>query len=230
MSLTEIKSISRRDALKSMTYAAALLSSGELPTGAAAQVHHQVEQEQKTSGFYKPRAFNDHEYGTIKHLAELIIPADEISGSAVDAGAPEFIDLLASQNEKLADIYTGGISWLDAHARLQHRATFVQLTAQEQVAMLHEIVQATEEHLKYASSSYQNSVYPDFRGYGVYREGDLAPGVLFFDWVRKMVIDAFYTSPIGIKDVGFMGNKALSKYTVPEEVIQYALAHSPFAQ
>jgi gluconate 2-dehydrogenase gamma chain len=228
MALTQIKSISRRDALKSLSSAATVFAGG-LAMEAGAQVHHQVEQEKKTSGSYKPKVFNDHEYGTITRLAELIIPADEISGSAVDAGAPQFIDLLASQNDKLADIYTGGLAWLDAHARLQHKATFIQLTAQEQTSMLHAIVHAAEEHLKYAPSSYQKSVYPDFRGYGVYREGDEAPGVVFFDWVRKMVVDAFYTSSIGIKDVGFMGNKALSKYTVPEEVIQYALAHSPFA-
>jgi gluconate 2-dehydrogenase gamma chain len=230
MALIQIKSISRRDALKSITSAATLLGSGGLTMGAAPQIHHQVEQEKKVAGFYTPKVFGEHNYGTIKRLAELIIPADEVSGSAVDAGAPEFIDLLASQNESLADIYTGGLAWLDAHARIQRKATFVQLTAQEQIAMLHEIVQATEEHLKHASSSYQNSAYPDFRGYGVYREGDLAPGIVFFDWVRKMVVDAFYTSSIGIKDVGFMGNKALSKYNVPDEVIQYALAHSPFAQ
>jgi gluconate 2-dehydrogenase gamma chain len=230
MALIQIKSISRRDALKSITSAAALLGSGGLAMEAGPQIHHQVEQEKRTTGFYKPKVFTERDYGTIKRLAELIIPADEISGSAVDAGAPEFIDLLASQNETLADIYTGGLAWLDAHARIQRKATFVQLSAQEQIVMLHEIVQATEEHLRHTSSSYQNSVYPDFRGYGVYREGNLAPGVVFFDWVRKMVVDAFYTSSIGIKDVGFMGNKVLSKYNVPEEVIQYALAHSPFAQ
>jgi hypothetical protein len=57
----------------------------------------------------------------------------------------------------------------------------------------------------------------------------LGPGVAFFDWARKMTVDAFYTSEIGIKDVDFRGNGSISQYEVPKEVIEYALKHSPFA-
>jgi hypothetical protein len=58
---------------------------------------------------------------------------------------------------------------------------------------------------------------------------ETAPGIRFFAWVRNMVSDAYYTSPIGIKDLGFMGNTAVSEFRVPEEAIQYALKRSPFA-
>ncbi|MBL8293408.1 MAG: hypothetical protein JNN08_16290, partial [Bryobacterales bacterium] len=47
------------------------------------------------------------------------------------------------------------------------------------------------------------------------------------DWVRKMTVDAFYTSPLGIKDLGFKGNRAWSKYTVPQESIDYVMKRSP---
>jgi hypothetical protein len=44
-----------------------------------------------------------------------------------------------------------------------------------------------------------------------------------------MTMDAFYTSPMGIKDVGYVGNGAYSKYEVPKEALEYALKRSPFA-
>ena len=71
--------------------------------------------------------------------------------------------------------------------------------------------------------------YKDFQSYGIYAPSDLGPGVVFFDWARKLTVDAFYTSEIGIKDVDFRGNGSVSKYEVPKEVIEYALKHSPFA-
>ena len=52
---------------------------------------------------------------------------------------------------------------------------------------------------------------------------------MFFDWVRKMTVDAFYTSAIGIKDLGYVGNTAHSKYVVPPAAMEYALKRSPFA-
>jgi hypothetical protein len=56
---------------------------------------------------------------------------------------------------------------------------------------------------------------------------DLAPGVRFFDWIRRMSVDAYYTSPIGIKDIGYIGNTALTAYTVPEEAIAYVMRRKP---
>ena len=57
----------------------------------------------------------------------------------------------------------------------------------------------------------------------------MGAGVRFFDWVRKMAVDAYYTSEIGIKDLGYAGNQALSEYTVPQETIDYAMNRSPLA-
>ena len=45
---------------------------------------------------------------------------------------------------------------------------------------------------------------------------ETGPGILFFDWARKMVVDAFYTSPTGVKDIGYMGNTAVAKFEVPQ--------------
>jgi gluconate 2-dehydrogenase gamma chain len=56
---------------------------------------------------------------------------------------------------------------------------------------------------------------------------ELGPGVRFFDWARMMVVDAFYTSKAGIKDVGYLGNKGMTKFEIPREAIDYALKRSP---
>jgi hypothetical protein len=193
------ESPSRRELLRNAAIAALL---GSVPAEAAQHVHQQATQEKKTAGAYKPKGLNPQEYRTVQRLAELIVPADEVSGSALEAGAPEFIDLLCSQNEELLAIYTGGLSWLDREMQKRYGALFTASKPAEQTAMLDLI-------------AYRKNDGPE-----------LGPGIVFFDWVRKMVVDAFYTSPIGWKDVGFTGNKGMSTFQVPKEALEYALKRS----
>lgn len=231
MSFIQLGDNSRRSILKQIALGLTAMELEQMTVLQAQEVHNHTNDEKKLTGGYKPKLLNDHEYRTVARLAELIIPADDVSGSAVDAGAPEFIDLLASHNEQLADIYTGGIAWLDAHARVAYKTTFLEAGPQRQVALLEELVKARAEQQRQrqTGSSYENSEHRDFRGYGVYQRSKLGPGVIFFNWISRMTIDAFYTSPIGIKDVGYLGNTGMTKYEVPEQSISYALKRSPFA-
>ena len=89
--------------------ALAITASGTLELEAAQHVHTETSSEKSKTGTYKLKAFTAGEFKTLERLAELIVPADQVSGSAKDAGAPEFIDTLSSQNEALADIFHGGI-------------------------------------------------------------------------------------------------------------------------
>ena len=59
--------------------------------------------------------------------------------------------------------------------------------------------------------------------------GDLTPGVQFFGWMRRMTVDAYYTSAIGMKDIGYIGNTAVTEYTVPQEAISYVMQRKPRA-
>src|SRR5712671_2925720 len=102
--------VSRRDLLRNI--ALSVTVSG-LSLEAAQHVHGVATQEKVSTGLYKPKGMNAHEYTTLRKLADFIIPADDRSQGATAAGAPEFIDLLASQNPQLLAIYTGGIAWLD---------------------------------------------------------------------------------------------------------------------
>ena len=127
------------------------------------------------------------------------MPADTRGGSAVDAGAPEFIDLLCSQNDQLTAIYQEGIHWLDETARDQSGGNFIDTSAKAQTDFLDGLVAAE-------------------RGRS---SNNLHEGVSFFSWVRRMAVDAYYTSPIGIRDIGYQGNRVLSSYETPSEAIDF---------
>lgn len=211
--LVEIGGMSRREILRSA--ALMLMSGAPLQVAFAQHVHEQTSEERaKSGGKYTPKLLNDHEYKTVTRLAELIVPADGDNGSAVDAGAPEFIDLLCSQNERLANIYTGGLLWLDRQMRSQHSTDFVGASAAQQTAMLDALVAA-------GRSGSDDDADSD--------DGDLTPGVQFFGWIRRMTVDAYYTSAIGMKDIGYIGNTAVMEYTVPQEAIDYAMRRKPRA-
>ncbi len=192
--------LSRRDLLQSIALSVTL---GGLSPAAAQHVHSMAAEEKTANGVYKAKALNPHEYQTLDKLADLIVPADEKSPGAGASGACEFIDLLASQNPRLLEIYTGGIAWLDQSMRRRYSTDFVSAKRSQQTALL------------------------DLIAYRKNESPELGPGILFFDWARRMVVDAYYTSPAGIKAIGYMGNTSVSKFEVPQEAIDYAVKRSP---
>lgn len=192
--------VSRRDLLRGAAISVAM---GALQVADAQHVHQIAADERAAGGIYRPKAFNDHEYITLQKLAGYIVPADEVSPGAVEAGAAEFIDLLCSHGPELAEIYTGGIAWLDSAMIRRDGINFLNAKPERQIAML------------------------DLIAYRKNESPELGPGIRFFDWARKMVVDAYYTSPVGIKDLGYMGNTAVAKFEVPQSAIDYALKRSP---
>ncbi|MBK9167958.1 MAG: gluconate 2-dehydrogenase subunit 3 family protein [Bryobacterales bacterium] len=227
--LVTLEGTSRRDLLR--TIALGLTAGGAWNLEAAQHVHTAAQTARGASGVYKPRLFPEHQWKTLRRLTELILPADETSGSALDAGAPEFIDLLASENSELAAIFTGGLAWLDAEMRRRAGAMFVDAPAAKQTELLDDLVAAERIERERAAevSSYERSgYYQSFSEYSAKPGSPLAAGARFFDWARKLTVDAFYTSRIGIKDIDFRGNGAYTKYEVPEASIRYAMQRSPF--
>jgi hypothetical protein len=192
--------LSRRDLLQKIALSVTL---GGLSPAAAQHVHSLAEDEKASTGAYQAKALNPHEYQTLERLADLILPSDEKSPGAVASGACEFIDLLASQNPRLLEIYTGGIAWLDQATKLRYSTDFVGAKPKQQTALL------------------------DLIAYRKNESAELGPGIHFFDWTRRMVVDAYYTSPVGVKAIGYMGNTAVSKFEVPQEAIDYAVKRSP---
>lgn len=170
---------------------------GSLTAEAAQHVHQAAAESRPTGGAYKPKALKAQEFKTLAVLCELIIPG------AKEAGAAEFIDTLASGSKQLLGIYTAGLLWLDTEMRRRYETTFAAAPADKQTAML------------------------DLIAYRKEKAADLEPGIRFFDWARRMTVDAYFTSKVGIEALGYKGNAGMKEFHVPVAALEYALKRSP---
>jgi gluconate 2-dehydrogenase gamma chain len=186
-------SISRRDLIKSLSLTAAGGSMLRVvPLATAEKAHRMVSAHKAASskGEYTPKCFSEHQYKTLRALCQAIIPSDQESGGAVDAGAPEFIDLLSSENKDLQLQLGGGIMWFDATCMVRYGQTYLQCAPGQQTEMLDLI-------------AFRKNAEKDPR---------LRPGIEFFSTLRKYTADGFFTSEIGIKYLGYIGNTYLKEF------------------
>lgn len=230
------RELDRREAIRaaamSLTaFGAASFVPPALARSHAAHVHAAAQEEAAEAGEGGSKAFQSHEWELVRLLSELIVPADDHSGSALDAKVPEFIDLLASNNDELLRILTSGMLWLDHEMRERTGGkSFVEASDGERREML-DLLATNVPERDPGYESYEESLdYAGFADYTVDVPDLIAPGVRFFGWMRRLVVDSFYTSPIGIEDVGYVGNEFLRDYRVPEGSIRYAMERSPFEE
>ena len=193
--------LTRRDILQRV--AMAIAAAATLDKLDAQEIHHMVEMQTPSGGTYTPASLSAHEYRTVERLADLIIPVENGKPGALEAGAPAWIDMLAGVNAQLKDVYVKGVAWLDTAMTSRGATDFVSATSAQQTAMLDQIA---------------------FRRNGE-QTPDLQPGIQFFNWVRRMTVDGFYTSRIGMRDI-YQGNTALAQFTVPAASLEYALKKS----
>lgn len=185
--------ISRRDVLKNLAIGAAAGSALQVIPAEAAALARQMVQKEKAAapaGKYTPKYYLPHQYETLVFLCDTIIPKDEKSGGAVEAGAPEFIDLLTSENEEFQLMLGGGMMWLDSFCKDRYEKTFLESTPAQQKEVLDLI-------------AYRRNAKSD---------PTLRQGVAFFARLRAMTCDSFYTSKIGIADLQYIGNTALAEF------------------
>src|SRR4029077_9876162 len=133
------ESINRRDILRTLAFGAAAGSVLQvIPAEAAAYVHQMVHKEKAASapGKYVPKYFSAHQYETLTALCDTIIPKDEKSGGAVEAGAPEFIDLLTSENEEFQMRLGGGLMWLDNFCVDRYGKVYLDLAPEQRKEVL----------------------------------------------------------------------------------------------
>jgi Gluconate 2-dehydrogenase subunit 3 len=180
--------IKRRDILKvfSAVPAAALVPLGTLE---AAQQKTSGSAAAKAAPGYQRKVFNDHEWETVKVLCDLIIPADERSSSATQAGVPEFMDdWLDFKGGKLKTEILGGLTWLDLESNREFGHDFVDCTAAEKKKIL-------------ARIAYPNTAVPEDLNY-----------VAFFNHLRDLVVGGFFSSKEGVKDLPYLGNKVVAAW------------------
>lgn len=126
--------------------------------------------------------FDEHEMKTITVLANIIIPADDHSGSAEDAGVPKYIHFMANDNPRIQTPLRGGIKWIDIQCAKHYNNSFVDCTDAQRMEMVEEI--AWPEKAK----------------------PEMAQGVSFFNMMRNLTASGFWSSKIGVKDIGYQGN------------------------
>ena len=186
-------SISRRDILKSLSMTAVAGSVLRvIPLQAAEYAHRMVSAEKAAAktGAYTPKFFSAHDYKTLQALCQTIIPPDGETGGAIEAGAPEFIDLITSENKDYQLALGGGLMWLDDTCADRYGKPYLDCTADQQKEIL--------DLIAYRKNAKQDT--------------SLGPGIEFFALLRKFTADGFFTSEIGIKYLGYMGNKFLKEF------------------
>ncbi|HIY76761.1 MAG TPA: gluconate 2-dehydrogenase subunit 3 family protein [Candidatus Sphingobacterium stercorigallinarum] len=140
--------------------------------------------------------FNEHEMATITVLADIIIPQDEVSGSASDAGVPDFIEFMVKDLPSYKVPMRGGLKWLDVQSEKRYGAVFINLKANQQLAIVDDI-------------AYPEQVKPG-----------MEPGVAFFSTMRNLTSSGFFTSEMGVKDIGYVGNRPGVWQGVPEDLLK----------
>jgi gluconate 2-dehydrogenase gamma chain len=189
--------------------------SGSTPTFNLDRSPDELKAEQKLLAMDK--FFTDHEMATITVLADIIIPKDEVSGSASDAKVPEFIEFIVKDMPEHQLPMRGGLKWLDMQCLKRYEKTFIESSAQQQTAMVDDIAYPEIEWTdKNKVKQKRGKVKPG-----------MEQGVSFFNLMRNLTSTGFYTSQIGVKDIGYAGNQPNQWNGVPDEVLkQYGLAYT----
>jgi len=190
--------MSRRRAL-------ALLTAGPVAamswTSAEAEQAHQHATEARAqaqpAAAYKRKFFSAHEYATVGILVDLIIPRDERSGSATDAGVPEFIDFMMVDQPRRQVAMRGGLALLDTLSQDRCGKRFVSATDRERRALLDEI-------------AYTSNPDPGLRH-----------AVAFFSSFRDLTATGFFTSKMGVADLQYVGNVFVDEWSgCPEAALK----------
>jgi Gluconate 2-dehydrogenase subunit 3 len=160
--------------------------------------------------------FSQHEVATITVLGDIIIPKDEISGSASEAKVPDFIEFIVKDMPQHQTPMRGGLRWLDMQCLKRYGKTFVDCSQQQQIEMVDDIAYPEIQYKDKNNKVKKGKVKPG-----------MEQGVAFFSLMRNLTATGFYTSEMGVKDIGYLGNRPNQWNGVPDDVLkQYGLAYS----
>lgn len=167
------------------------------PKATPGRMPEEVERENK---LLQQTYFNAHEMATITLLADIIIPKDQHSGSASDAKVPEFIEFIVKDIPSHQLPMRGGLKWLDLQCLNRFNNAFIKCKTAEQTVILDEIA------------------------YPAKAKPEMAQGVAFFTLMRDLTASGFWSSEMGTKDIGYVGNVPNRWTGVPPDVLkQYGM-------
>lgn len=151
----------------------------------------------------EPKFFTPEEFATITVLADIIIPKDDVSGSASDAKVADFIEFIVKDDTDFQTPLRGGLRWLDVHCLNAYQKAFKDCSSQQQIEVVDQI-------------AYPEKAKPE-----------MSFGVRFFNLMRNLTATGFYSTQIGWNDIGYVGNRPNQWNGVPDDVLkQYNLAYS----
>jgi gluconate 2-dehydrogenase gamma chain len=187
----------RRDILKILLAAPAATISWTEAEAAQAVASAQAARAATTAKPFVPKFFTATEFKLVRTLADIIIPKDERSGSASDAGVPEFMDFMMIDQPARQIAMRGGLAWLDTECQERFDKTFLDCAESERTAVLDDI-------------AWPEKARPE-----------LSHGVAFFNSFRDLTASGFWTTRMGIDDLQYLGNRSVARWNgCPPEALK----------
>ena len=187
----------RRDVLKVLLAAPAATFAWTDAEAAQAAASAQAARAATVAKPFVPKFFTATEFRLVRVLADIVIPKDERSGSATDAGVPEFMDFMMIDQPTRQVAMRGGLAWLDVECQKRFDKTFLNCVEAERTAVLDDI-------------AWPARATPEF-----------AHGVAFFSNFRDLTASGFWTTRMGIDDLQYMGNRSVARWNgCPAEALK----------
>ncbi|MDN3669419.1 gluconate 2-dehydrogenase subunit 3 family protein [Echinicola jeungdonensis] len=139
--------------------------------------------------------FTPEERKKLDYLVDVIIPKDEVSGSATEAGVTEFIEFMVKDISDYQTPMRGGLMWLDAESVDRFGKPFMEADEKEKLQIIDEIA------------------FPDKA------PSSMEGGVRFFNTLRNLTATGFFTSQMGFEDLGYQGNRPNVWNGVPNHIL-----------
>lgn len=193
--------LSRREALKRVIGLSVALAAMEMPAFANTPVRGiGTDPNLLKKEIPWPLVLTEAEMKTVTVLGDIIIPADENGPAASAAGVPEFINewVSAPYEQQQGDLATlrKGLAWLDGESQKRFSKIFVEITPEQQITIIDDIVKDGTDARKQAYN--------------------------FFKMFRDRVAGGYYSTPIGWKAIGYVGNVPMPEYPgPPPEVLKH---------
>jgi hypothetical protein len=180
--------LSRRSALKIVT-SAPLAAALVWTPAEARQAHEHARQAAASPKPFTPKFFKPNEYAMVRVLVDLIIPRDDRSGSATDAGVPQFMDFMMIDQPRRQVAMRGGLALIDRLSIGRTGKRFTAASDAERRALLDEIA--------YTSN-------PD---------SGLSQAIAFFSSFRDLTASGFWSTKMGVADLQYQGNVFVTEWT-----------------
>jgi hypothetical protein len=146
---------------------------------------------------FKPAFFTPHEDATVRVLVDLVIPRDDRSGSAADAGVPEFMDFMMVDQPRRQTAMRGGLALIDLLSEERFDRRFLDASDAQRRALLDEIAYTTND------------------------DPAQTHAIAFFSSFRDLTASGFWTTKMGVEDLQYTGNRFVSEWTgCPDDVLK----------